>query len=149
MSQVIVFAAPAPKLCPQERFWAAIAPSCRSMRPFSQPSQVLVDSGGNARGAEFPHHIANTGGAAGHCRAEPRRTAILLGCGLGFPENWSTVGAALPMSGGKAATGFSDVRRPACRLLRARSLPGAPSQTDHSPAGLDERWCRSFRFDFQ
>jgi predicted transcriptional regulator len=90
---------------PQQRF-GGNCPKLSVHAAFSQPAQVLVEAVEMPGGAEFITISRTLEGPQGSFSERPRRTAILLGCDIGFRDE-IVYGEALPITGGKtAAPGF-------------------------------------------
>ncbi|TIT76597.1 MAG: Cro/Cl family transcriptional regulator, partial [Mesorhizobium sp.] len=90
-------------------------------------------------------------GPQGAFSERPRRTALLLGCDIGFRDE-VVYGAALPgPSAGKAAQGMASATRvgPACRLCERVGCLARAEPPVTRPLGLDEMVTGLSAFDFQ
>ena len=65
---------------------AAAVPNCRCMPPSRSPGQILVEAVEMPDGAEFLTVARTLEGPQGAFNERPRRTALLLGCDIGFRD---------------------------------------------------------------
>ena len=101
---------------------------------FAQPGQILVEAVEMPDGAEFLCIARTLEGPQGAFAERPRRTALLIGCDIGFRDE-IVYGAALPAAGadGRRRMAAIDAGRPglpglrACRLPRPRRAAGDPA----------------------
>jgi len=132
---------------PQQRF-GGNCPKLSIHATFSQPSQVLVEAVELPGGAEFLTISRTLEGPQGAFSERPRRTAILLGCDIGFRDE-IVYGGALPMTGGKTSHPVSIAVGPACRLCERAGCLARAEPPITRPLGLDEMVTGISAFDFQ
>ncbi len=125
---------------PQARFGGA-CPKLPIHAAFAQPGQILVEAVEMPDGAEFLTIARTLEGPQGSFRERPRRTALLLGCDIGFRDD-ITYGAAL------AGPGNTPVG-PACRLCERQGCLARADPPVTRPLGLDEMVTGLSAFDFQ
>ena len=90
-------------------------------------------------GAEFLCISRTLEGPQGAFSERPRRTALLIGCDIGFREE-IVYGAALPAAGSReGGAGGVDAGRPGLPGLRAGRLPRPCRAAGTRPLGLT-RW---------
>jgi predicted transcriptional regulator/transcriptional regulator with XRE-family HTH domain len=134
---------------PQSRFGGE-CPKLPVHAAFAQPGQILVEAVEMPDGAEFLCVARTLEGPQGSFTERPRRTALLLGCDIGFRED-TVYGAALPGGAGKgkgdgvAATPVG----PACRLCERVGCLARAEPPVTRPLGLDEMVTGLSAFDFQ
>ncbi|OCW56849.1 helix-turn-helix domain-containing protein [Hoeflea olei] len=132
---------------PQQRF-GGHCPKLSIHAAFSQPAQILVDAVELPGGAEFLTVSRTLEGPQGAFSERPRRTAILLGCDIGFRDE-IVYGAALPMAGGKTPHPVTIPVGPACRLCERPGCLARAEPPITRPLGLDEMVTGLSAFDFQ
>ena len=102
-------------------------------------------------GAEFLTIARTLEGPQGAFSERPRRTALLLGCDVGFRDE-IVYGAALPGAapgtGGKQAAPATAIG-PACRLCERQGCLARAEPPVTRPLGLDEMVTGLSAFDFQ
>lgn len=111
---------------------------------FAQPVQVMVEAVEMPDGAEFLAIARTLEGPQGAFNERPRRTAILLGCDIGFREE-VVYSAALPAAGSLKSTPVG----PACRLCERVGCLARAEPPVTRPLGLDEMVTGLSAFDFQ
>ncbi|QND51943.1 helix-turn-helix domain-containing protein [Phyllobacterium sp. 628] len=127
---------------PQSRFGGE-CPKLPVHAAFAQPGQILVESVEMPGGAEFMTIARTLEGPQGGFNERPRRTAILLGCDIGFADE-TVYGAALAGKGfGATPVG------PACRLCERSACLSRAEPPVTRPLGLDEMVSGLSAFDFQ
>ncbi len=136
---------------PQNRFGGG-CPKLPVHAAFTQPGQIFVEAVEMPDGAEFLCVARTLEGPQGAFSERPRRTAILIGCDIGFKDE-IIYGAALPARppgvGAKPGAVLSTPVGPACRLCER---PGCLSRAEPPvtrPLGLDEMVTGLSAFDFQ
>ncbi|MGP2491377.1 helix-turn-helix domain-containing protein [Mesorhizobium sp. PUT5] len=115
---------------------------------FTQPGQIFVEAVEMPDGAEFLTFARTLEGPQGTFGERPRRTALLLGCDIGFRDE-IVYGAALVPAPGKPGAVVATPVGPACRLCER---PGCLSRAEPPvtrPLGLDEMVTGLSAFDFQ
>ena len=125
---------------PHSRFGGA-CPKLPVHAAFSQPGQLFIETVQMPDGAEFLCVARTLEGPQGAFNERPRRTAILLGCDMGFRDD-VVYAAALPVAGVTPVGA-------ACRLCER---PGCLSRAEPPvtrPLGLDEMVTGLSAFDFQ
>jgi predicted transcriptional regulator/DNA-binding XRE family transcriptional regulator len=119
---------------------------------FGQPGQILVEAVEMPDGAEFLAIARTLEGPQGAFNERPRRTALLLGCDIGFKDE-IVYGAALPgapaASSGKTARMPATPIGPACRLCERTGCLARAEPPVTRPLGLDEMVTGLSAFDFQ
>ncbi len=119
---------------------------------FAQPGQILVEAVEMPDGAEFLCIARTLEGPQGGFSERPRRTALLLGCDIGFRDE-IVYGAALPglMAGtaGKPSQFAATPVGPACRLCERSGCLARAEPPVTRPLGLDEMVTGLSAFDFQ
>ena len=126
---------------PQARFGGA-CPKLPVHAAFAQPGQILVEAVEMPDGAEFLTIARTLEGPQGAFSERPRRTAILLGCDIGFRDQIVYGDAA--SSGLAAATPVG----PACRLCERVGCLARAEAPVTRPLGLDEMATGLSAFDF-
>jgi predicted transcriptional regulator/DNA-binding XRE family transcriptional regulator len=126
---------------PQARFGGG-CPKLAVHAVFAQPSQVLVESVEMPDGAQFLTIARTLEGPQGAFNERPRRTAILLGCDIGYRDE-IVYAAALP--GAEKATPIGR----ACRLCERVGCLARAEPPVTRPLGLDEMASGLSAFDFQ
>jgi predicted transcriptional regulator/DNA-binding XRE family transcriptional regulator len=109
---------------------------------FAQPGQVLVEAVEMPDGAAFLTVARTLEGPQGAFGERPRRTAILIGCDIGFRDE-VVYGAALPAGEKAVPVG------PACRLCERAGCLARVEPPLTRPLGLDEMATGLSAFDFQ
>lgn len=132
---------------PQQRF-GGHCPKLSVHAAFSQPAQILVEAIEMPSGAEFLTISRTLEGPQGAFSERPRRTAILLGCDIGFRDE-IVYGEALPLTGGKAPHPVAIPVGPACRLCERSGCLARAEPPITRPLGLDEMVTGISAFDFQ
>ena len=116
---------------------------------FAQPGQILVEPVEMPDGAEFLCIARTLEGPQGAFSERPRRTALLIGCDIGFRDE-IVYGAALPAAGAaKAAAVRSTPVGPACRVCERVGCLARAEPPVTRPLGLDEMVTGLSAFDFQ
>jgi XRE family transcriptional regulator, fatty acid utilization regulator len=123
---------------PQQRFGGA-CPKLIIHDSFTQPQRILTEAVEMPDGAEFLVIARTLEGPHGAFNERPRRTAILLGCDMGYKDE-IVYGASLP-----AATPVG----PACRLCERSGCLSRAEPPITRPLGLDEMVSGLSAFDFQ
>ncbi|MDN5927608.1 MAG: XRE family transcriptional regulator [Hyphomicrobiales bacterium] len=134
---------------PQSRFGGE-CPKLPVHAAFAQPGQVLVEAVEMPDGAEFLCIARTLEGPQGSFTERPRRTALLLGCDIGFRDE-IVYGAALPGGGAKGGQGAVTATPvgPACRLCERAGCLARAEPPVTRPLGLDEMVTGLSAFDFQ
>jgi predicted transcriptional regulator/DNA-binding XRE family transcriptional regulator len=136
---------------PQSRFGGG-CPKLSVHAAFGQPGQIFVEAVEMPDGAEFLTIARTLEGLQGAYNERPRRTALLLGCDIGFKDE-VVYGAALPGSvagaGGKLASMPATPIGPACRLCERSGCLARAEPPVTRPLGLDEMVTGLSAFDFQ
>ncbi|MBO6900225.1 MAG: XRE family transcriptional regulator [Rhizobiaceae bacterium] len=136
---------------PQARFGGG-CPKLAVHAAFSQPGQIIVEAVEMPDGAEFLTIARTLEGPQGAFSERPRRTALLLGCDIGFRDE-IVYGAALPAvapgSGGKQRVVPATAIGPACRLCERQGCLARAEPPVTRPLGLDEMVTGLSAFDFQ
>ncbi|TYR32047.1 helix-turn-helix domain-containing protein [Mesorhizobium microcysteis] len=109
---------------------------------FAQPGQIFVEAVEMPDGAEFLTIARTLEGPQGAFSERPRRTAILIGCDIGFGDE-TVYAAALP--GSRTATPVGT----ACRLCERVGCLARAEPPVTRPLGLDEMASGLSAFDFQ
>ncbi|MHB2267011.1 helix-turn-helix domain-containing protein [Aliihoeflea sp. PC F10.4] len=132
---------------PQARFGGA-CPKLAVHAAFGQPGQIFVEAVEMPDGAEYLTISRTLEGPQGSFTERPRRTAILVGCDIGFRDELVYSGA-LP-AGVAAKPGFGSVPvGPACRLCERIGCLARAEPPVTRPLGLDEMVTGLSAFDFQ
>ena len=126
---------------PQGRFGGG-CPKLPVHAAFDQPGRILVEAVEMPDGAEFLTLARTLEGPQGAFTERPRRTALLLGCDIGFRDE-IVYAAALPASGTMTPVG------PACRLCERVGCLARAEPPVTRPLGLDEMATGLSAFDFQ
>ena len=117
---------------------------------FGLPGQIFVEAVQMPDGATFLCVARTLEGPQGAFNERPRRTAILLGCDIGFRDEL-IYGAAL--AGGNSADGFGFAGATpvgaACRLCERVGCLSRAEPPVTRPLGLDEMVTGLSAFDFQ
>jgi predicted transcriptional regulator len=115
---------------------------------FAQPGQVLVEAVEMPDGAEFLTIARTLEGPQGAFSERPRRTALLIGCDIGFHDEivYST---ALPADAGGKSPLRATLVGPACRLCERQGCLARAEPPVTRPLGLDEMATGLSAFDFQ
>jgi predicted transcriptional regulator len=134
---------------PQSRFGGE-CPKLPVHAAFAQPGRILVEAVEMPDGAEFLCIARTLEGPQGSFTERPRRTALLLGCDIGFRDE-IVYGAALPGRGGKSGEhGVATTPiGPACRLCERAGCLARAEPPVTRPLGLDEMVTGLSAFDFQ
>ena len=132
---------------PHSRFGGG-CPKLAVHAAFTQPGQVLAEAVEMPDGAEFLTIARTLEGPQGAFNERPRRTAILLGCDIGFSDE-IVYGAALPGSSGKSGASDATPIGPACRLCERVGCLARAEPPVTRPLGLDEMVTGLSAFDFQ
>ena len=109
---------------------------------FSLPGQIFVEAVEMPDGAEFLTVARTLEGPQGAFNERPRRTAILIGCDIGFRDE-VVYAAALPAGSPPTPVG------PACRLCERAGCLARAEPPVTRPLGLDEMVTGLSAFDFQ
>lgn len=117
---------------------------------FAQPGQLLVEAVEMPDGAEFLTIARTLEGPQGAFSERPRRTAILIGCDIGFREE-IVYAAALPAAPPAARSGRIGATPvgPVCRLCERTGCLARAEPPVTRPLGLDEMASGIGAFDFQ
>ena len=126
---------------PQARFGGA-CPKLPVHAVFAQPGQILVEAVEMPDGAEFLTLARTLEGPQGAFSERTRRTALLIGCDIGFRDE-IVYTSALPSQEQITAIG------PACRLCERQSCLARAEPPITRPLGLDELATGLSAFDFQ
>lgn len=136
---------------PQSRFGGG-CPKLAVHAAFAQPGQILVEAVEMPDGAEFLTIARTLEGPQGAFNERPRRTALLLGCDIGFKDE-IVYSAALPgqPAGSAARPGRVPATPvgPACRLCERSGCLARAEPPVTRPLGLDEMVRGLSAFDFQ
>ncbi|MEP9396906.1 XRE family transcriptional regulator [Mesorhizobium sp. KR2-14] len=132
---------------PQSRFGGG-CPKLPVHAAFAQPGQILVEAVEMPDGAEFLCVARTLDGPQGAFTERPRRTALLLGCDVGFKDE-IVYGAALPGAPGRSGQGTATLVGPACRLCERTGCLSRAEPPVTRPLGLDEMVTGLSAFDFQ
>ncbi|NGO54769.1 helix-turn-helix domain-containing protein [Allomesorhizobium camelthorni] len=136
---------------PQNRFGGG-CPKLPVHAAFTQPGQIFVEAVEMPDGAEFLCVARTLEGPQGAFSERPRRTAILIGCDIGFKDE-IVYGAALPGrpagSGAKSGAVLSTPVGPTCRLCERSGCLSRAEPPVTRPLGLDEMVTGLSAFDFQ
>ncbi|BCH26648.1 helix-turn-helix domain-containing protein [Mesorhizobium sp. L-8-3] len=133
---------------PQSRFGGG-CPKLSVHAAFAQPGQIFVEAVEMPDGAEFLTVARTLEGPQGAFNERPRRTALLIGCDIGFRDE-IVYGAALPgLAGGRAGQVPSTPVGPACRLCERSGCLARAEPPVTRPLGLDEMVTGLSAFDFQ
>jgi predicted transcriptional regulator len=118
---------------------------------FTQPGQIFIEAVEMPDGAEFLCVARTLEGPQGAFSERPRRTALLLGCDIGFCEE-IVYGTALPAraasKAGQSNSGPTPIG-PACRLCERVGCLARAEPPVTRPLGLDEMVTGLSAFDFQ
>ena len=136
---------------PRARFGGG-CPKLAVHAAFSQPGQIIVESVEMPDGAEFLTISRTLEGPQGAFSERPRRTAVLIGCDIGFRDE-IVYAAALPApaldASSKASRLASIPVGPACRLCERQGCLSRAEPPVTKPLGLDEMAAGLSAFDFQ
>jgi predicted transcriptional regulator/DNA-binding XRE family transcriptional regulator len=132
---------------PQSRFGGG-CPKLPVHAAFAQPGQIFVEAVEMPDGAEFLCVARTLEGPQGAFNERPRRTAILIGCDIGFRDE-TVYGAALPGAPGKPGQVAATAVGPACRLCERTGCLARAEPPITRPLGLDEMVTGLSAFDFQ
>jgi predicted transcriptional regulator/transcriptional regulator with XRE-family HTH domain len=132
---------------PQSRFGGG-CPKLPVHAAFAQPGQIIVEAMEMPDGAEFLCVARTLEGPQGAFNERPRRTAILLGCDIGFREE-IVYGGVLAGVPGKPAQVAATPVGPACRLCERTGCLARAEPPLTRPLGLDEMVTGLSAFDFQ
>ncbi len=125
---------------PQSRFGGA-CPKLNIHAAFTQPGQVFVEAVEMPDGAEFLTISRTLEGPQGAFNERVRRTALLLGCDIGFRDE--IVYGTAAQSGPPTPVGA------ACRLCERQGCLARAEPPLTRPSGLDEMVTGLSAFDFQ
>jgi predicted transcriptional regulator/DNA-binding XRE family transcriptional regulator len=117
---------------------------------FTQPGQIFVEAVEMPDGAQFLCIARTLEGPQGAFNERPRRTALLLGCDIGFRDE-IVYAAALPAVASRSGTaelGLTAVG-PACRICERPGCLARAEPPVTRPLGLDEMVAGLSAFDFQ
>ena len=126
---------------PHARFGGG-CPKLGAHAAFAQPGQIFVEAVEMPDGAEFLTVARTLEGPQGAFSERPRRTALLVGCDIGFKDE-VVYAASLPGEGRPTAVG------PACRLCERVGCLARAEPPVTRPLGLDEMATGLSAFDFQ
>ncbi len=138
---------------PQQRFGGG-CPKLSVHAAFTQPGQIIVEAVEMPDGAEFLTISRTLEGPQGAFSERPRRTAILIGCDIGFRDE-TVYGAALPgvVPGTAGKANRDSVPAipvgPACRLCERSGCLARAEPPITRPLGLDEMVTGLSAFDFK
>ncbi len=130
---------------PHSRFGGG-CPKLAVHAAFAQPGRILVEAVEMPDGAAFLTIARTLEGPQGAFNERPRRTAILLGCDIGFGDE-TVYGEALPAGSGKEPVAVPI--GPACRLCERVGCLARAEPPVTRPLGLDEMVTGLSAFDFQ
>jgi hypothetical protein len=136
---------------PQSRFGGG-CPKLPVHAAFEQPGRILVEAVEMPDGAEFLTIARTLEGPQGAFNERPRRTALLLGCDIGFREEIvysAALPAAAPASAGKPGDVAAIPVGPACRLCERNGCLARAEPPVTRPLGLDEMVTGLSAFDFR
>ncbi|MVA99442.1 ImmA/IrrE family metallo-endopeptidase [Nitratireductor sp. CAU 1489] len=136
---------------PQSRFGGG-CPKLPVHAAFEQPGRILVEAVEMPDGAEFLTIARTLEGPQGAFNERPRRTALLLGCDIGFREEIvyaAALPAAAPASAGKPGDVAATPVGPACRLCERTGCLARAEPPVTRPLGLDEMVTGLSAFDFR
>ena len=125
---------------PQSRFGGG-CPKLAVHAAFAQPGQIIVEAVEMPDGTQFLTIARTLGGPQGAFSERPRRTALIIGCDIGFKEE-TVYAAALP---GNAVVAVG----PACRLCERTGCLSRAEPPVTQPLGLDEMVTGLSAFDFR
>ncbi len=135
---------------PQSRFGGG-CPKLSVHAAFAQPGQIFVEAVEMPDGAEFLTISRTLEGPQGSFSERPRRTALLLGCDIGFKDD-IVYGAALPgpaPGGGRAGHVPATPVGTSCRLCERQGCLARAEPPVTQPLGLDEMVTGLSAFDFR
>src|SRR5690606_21872390 len=136
---------------PQSRFGGA-CPKLPVHAAFSQPGQIFVEAVEMPDGAQFLCVARTLEGPQGAFNERPRRTALLVGCDIGFRDE-VVYGAALagqtPGLSTRPGQLSTTAVGPACRLCERVGCLSRAEPPVTRPLGLDEMVTGLSAFDFQ
>ena len=135
---------------PQSRFGGG-CPKLAVHAAFEQPGRILVEAVEMPDGAEFLTIARTLEGPQGAFSERPRRTALLLGCDIGFRDE-IVYSAALPGGNGQGAKAGAVAATsvgPACRLCERTGCLARAEPPVTRPLGLDEMVTGLSAFDFR
>lgn len=135
---------------PQARFGGG-CPKLAVHAAFEQPGRILVEAVEMPDGAEFLTIARTLEGPQGAFSERPRRTALLLGCDIGFRDE-IVYSAALPGGNGQGAKAGAVAATsvgPACRLCERTGCLARAEPPVTRPLGLDEMVTGLSAFDFR
>jgi predicted transcriptional regulator/DNA-binding XRE family transcriptional regulator len=133
---------------PQSRFGGG-CPKLAVHAAFTQPGQIFVEAVEMPDGAEFLTISRTLEGPQGAFSERPRRTALLLGCDIGFRDE-IVYSAALPAApSGKPAAIAATPVGPACRFCERSGCLARAEPPVTRPLGLDEMVTGLSAFDFR
>lgn len=115
---------------------------------FAQPGQVLAEAVELPDGTRYLTAARTLEGPQGAYCERPRRTAILLGCEIGFGDQVVYADALPPARDAGAPLAATPVG-PACRLCERAACPARAEPPVTRPLGLDEMVTGLSAFDFQ
>lgn len=136
---------------PQSRFGGG-CPKLAVHAAFTQPGQVLVEAVEMPDGAEFLTIARTLEGPQGAFSERPRRTAILLGCDIGFRDEIvysAALAGTSPSRGDKPGHVPAIPIGPACRLCERSGCLARAEPPVTRPLGLDEMVTGLSAFDFR
>ncbi|MEX0404523.1 XRE family transcriptional regulator [Aquibium sp. LZ166] len=136
---------------PQSRFGGG-CPKLAVHAAFTQPGQILVEAVEMPDGAEFLTIARTLEGPQGAFSERPRRTAILLGCDIGFRDEIvysAALASASPSRGDKPGHVPAIPIGPACRLCERSGCLARAEPPVTRPLGLDEMVTGLSAFDFR
>jgi predicted transcriptional regulator/transcriptional regulator with XRE-family HTH domain len=133
---------------PQARFGGG-CPKLAVHAAFAQPGQILVEAVEMPDGAEFLTVARTLEGPQGGFGERPRRTALMLGCDIGFREEIVYSGALPGNFAGRAGQIPAIPVGPACRLCERAGCLARSEPPVTRPLGLDEMVTGLSAFDFR
>lgn len=136
---------------PQSRFGGG-CPKLAVHAAFTQPGQIFVEAVEMPDAAEFLTIARTLEGPQGSFAERPRRTAMLLGCDIGFKDEIVYAAALAGWSSdasGKAGHVPATPVGPACRLCERVGCLARAEAPVTRPLGLDEMVSGLSAFDFQ
>ena len=116
---------------------------------FSQPGQIFVEAVEMPDGAQFLCVARTLEGPQGAFNERPRRTALLVGCDIGFRDEVVYGAGLTPGTATKAGQVATTAVGPACRLCERIGCLSRAEPPVTRPLGLDEMVTGLSAFDFQ
>jgi XRE family transcriptional regulator, fatty acid utilization regulator len=135
---------------PQSRFGGG-CPKLPVHAAFAQPGRILVEAVEMPDGAEFLTVARTLEGPQGAFSERPRRTALLIGCDIGFKDDivYSAALPAAPVGAARPGHVPATAVGPACRLCERSGCLSRAEPPVTRPLGLDEMVTGLSAFDFR